>query len=43
MIVEFGSDDDGEDDEVEKEIKVRWSEAREDEVPDSWSFVEDEM
>lgn len=43
MIVEFGGDDDGEDDEVEKQIEVRRSEAREDEVPYGWSFIEDEM
>jgi hypothetical protein len=34
---------DCDDDEVEEKIEVRWCEARKDEIPDSWSFVKDEM
>lgn len=43
MIMEFRSDDDGEDDEVEEEIEARRCEACEDKGSDGWSFVENEV
>lgn len=41
--MELGGNDNGEDDEVEEKVKVRWCEASEEEVPNGRSFVEDEM
>lgn len=43
MVVEFGGSDDGEDDEVEKDVEVRGSEAREEEGPHVRGLVEEEM
>ena len=42
LILEFGGDNNGEDDEVEEKIELRRCEAREDKGPKGLSFVEEE-
>jgi len=43
VVVEFGGGEDGEDDEIEEDVEVRRSEAREEEGPHVRCFSEEEM